>query len=433
MAGGKGTRLAELTKDEIPKPMVPILGKPLLEWQIEKLKENHITDIILIIGHLGEKIIGYFEDGKKFGVSLSYIQEKESLGTAGSFYYLQEKLKEDYFLLVFGDVFFDIDIARMEAFYQEKKAQAVLFVHPNTHPFDSDLVVVDQEQKIVNFHLKTQIRKDWYDNCVNAGFFILSKKVLKKVTQPQKTDLEKDILMQMAKNQEEIYAYSSSEYIRDIGTVQRINKTIEELQNGLIQKRNLKYPQKCIFLDRDGTINVQKGLIGREEEFFLEDCATEAIRKINESGMLAIVVTNQPVVARGICEVKKVEQIHRKMKTLLGNQGVYLDEVVFCPHHPDKGYPEENSAYKIPCNCRKPKTGMLEKCAEKYHIDLNQSWMIGDSTVDIQTGINGGLHTILVQTGEAGRDGKYECKSDFVCKDLLEAVELIIKKQEYKN
>ena len=237
MAGGKGTRLSQITKDEIPKPMVSILGKPLLEWQIEKLKENKITEIILIVGHRKEKILEYFGDGKKFGVSISYIEEKEPLGTAGAFYYLKEKIKEEYFLLVFGDVFFDIDIKRMEEFHREKKAKATLFVHPNTHPFDSDLVVKDREQRVLSFFLKTQVRNGWYDNCVNAGFYILSKEVCKKVKQPQKTDLEKEILMQMAENQEEIYAYSSTEYIKDIGTVERIEKTIEEIQSGLVKKR----------------------------------------------------------------------------------------------------------------------------------------------------------------------------------------------------
>lgn len=432
MAGGKGTRLAKFTKDEIPKPMVSILGRPLLEWQIEKLKENQIREILFIVGHLGEKIMEYFGDGEKFGVSISYIEEKEPLGTAGALYYLSKKWRkssEEYFLLVFGDVFFDVDIARMEAFYKQKKAKAVLFVHPNTHPFDSDLVVTDKEQRVVGFHLKTQKRDGWYDNCVNAGCYLLSKEICEKVRKPQKMDLEREIFLQMAEEKEPIYAYFSSEYIKDIGTEDRITKTIEEIQSGVIQKKNLKYQQKCIFMDRDGTINQQRGLIDREEAFLLEENAIEAIRKINASGMLAIVVTNQPVVARGLCGIEDVERIHRKMKTLLGEQGVYLDEVVFCPHHPDRGYPEENPDYKILCSCRKPHIGMLEECAKKYHIDLTQSWMIGDTTTDIQTGKNGGLHTILVQTGEAGMDGKYQAKPDFICKDLLEAVETIMKKE----
>ena len=155
----------------------------------------------------------------------------------------------------------------------------------------------------------------------------------------------------------------------------------------------------------------------------------EAIKKNNASGRLGIVVTNQPVVARGLCDIVDVENIHKKLATLLGREGAFLDDIQFCPHHPDKGFPEENPAYKIPCECRKPKTGMIEKAAEKYNIDLAESWMIGDTTMDIQTGINAGMRTVLVLTGEAGKDKKYDVKPDFVCGNLLEAVEKILEEE----
>lgn len=426
MAGGKGTRLAALTKDEIPKPMVPILGKPLLEWQIERLRENNITQVIMIIGHLGNKIMEYFGDGNRFRIEISYIEEKEPLGTAGAFYYLKDKLQEKDFLLVFGDVFFDIDIKRMKQFHELKESKATLFVHPNVHPFDSDIVATDETDKIIKFDSKNNVRNYWYDNCVNAGFYILNREICNYVEEPVKMDLEKGILMRLAEKGEAIYAYKSPEYIKDVGTVDRITKTIEEIQSGFIASKNLKNKQRCIFLDRDGTINVHRGLVYKEEDFILEDCAIEAIRKINDSGMLAIIITNQPVVARGLCEVSDVENIHNKMKTLLGKEGVFLNDVCFCPHHPDKGYPEENPLYKISCHCRKPDIGMIEECVEKYNIDLEHSWMIGDTTMDIQTGINAGTKTALVLTGEAGQDNKFEVEPDLVFKDLLEAVNKII-------
>jgi len=114
MAGGKGSRLLSITNDEIPKPMVPVDGKPLLEYQVEKLKSYGVKKIIMIVGHLGEKISGHFQDGRAFGVDIDYIFEKEPLGTAGAFYYLKDKIDAKDFLLIFGDVFFDIDFDRME-------------------------------------------------------------------------------------------------------------------------------------------------------------------------------------------------------------------------------------------------------------------------------------------------------------------------------
>lgn len=427
MAGGKGTRLAALTKDEIPKPMVQVAGKPLLLWQIECLKRNGITDIIMVIGHLGEKIQEYFKDGSGFGVQIRYFVEETPLGTAGSFYYLKEMLQEDVFLMMSGDLMLDIDFERMIRFHKDKHAAATLFVHPNGHPYDSDLLVLDPGDRAKAFDSKHNIRDYWYDNCVNAGVFVFDKKICDRVSEPKKCNLENDLIKAMIEDGEPVYGYRSPEYVKDVGTVERIEQALKDLESRIISARCLKQKQKCIFLDRDGTINQSRGFIHKEEDFELEACAVEAIRKINQSGYLAVVVTNQPVVARGLCEIEDVERIHRKMATLLGREGVYVDDVLFCPHHPDKGYPEENPAYKIPCECRKPKIGMVQKAAERYNIDLSQSWMIGDTTMDIQTGINARLHTVLVQTGEAGMDGKYDVKPEMICEDLLEAVNAIIK------
>lgn len=430
MAGGKGTRLAAITKDEIPKPMVPVNGKPLLLWQIEELKKNGITDIIMIIGHLGEKIEEYFQNGEKYGVHVSYIREHEPLGTAGAFYYLKDKIVSDYFLLVFGDVFFSIDIQRMEKFYIDHQAKAALFVHPNSHPADSDLVVLDENNKIFKFDSKHNVRNYWFDNCVNAGFYILNKEICDLVKKPCKLDFEKDILIPLVEKEDAVYGYRSPEYIKDIGTVDRIRQTEKDVENGFIEEKCLKNKQTCIFLDRDGTINQYRGLVWKDEDFELEENTSDAIKRINQSGKLAIVITNQPSVARGLCQIEDIETVHKKMSTLLGKEGAYLDDVYFCPHHPDKGYPEENPVYKIPCECRKPKTGLIQKAIEQYHIDLSSSWMVGDTTVDIQTGKNAGLHTALVLTGEAGNDKKYDVTPDLVCKDLWKAVEMILKYKE---
>jgi len=423
MAGGKGTRLVSLTRDEIPKPMAPVCGKPILWWQIECLKKNGITDVVIIVGHLGHKIKEYFGDGSANGVKLRYIEENEPLGTAGALYYLREMLDSQPFFLVFGDVLFDIDMRRMVDFHILKDAEVTLFVHPNAHPYDSDLVVTDFERRVIKFDSKHNDRSSyWYDNCVNAGIYIMQPAFCDRITRPQKTDLEKELLSNMVDLGEKLFAYCSPEYVKDVGTVERIEKASQEMARGYIANRSLKYRQKAIFMDRDGTINKFKGLVSKEEQFELEDCAVDAIRRINESGYLALVITNQPVVARGLCDIEDVESIHNKMKTLLGRESVFLDDVMFCPHHPDKGYPEENPEYKIQCRCRKPDTGMVEDCAERYNIDLSKSWFVGDTTMDIRTGKNSGTKTALVLTGEAGQDGKYPDKPELVCKDLLEAV-----------
>jgi len=428
-AGGLGSRMRELTKDEIPKPMLCFNGKPVLQWQIENLAGYGFREFVIIIGHLGKKIQDYFEDGRRLGVHISYIQEEEPLGSAGALYFLKEMLLADRFLLIFGDVMFELDWNRMFTFHEKHQGKATLLVHPNNHPFDSDLLTMNESCQVTGLSPKNQARNGWHDNCVNAGIYILSKSVTEQMTAPQRMDLEKDVLTPLMKEQE-VYGYRTPEYVRDIGTPERFWRAVSEQKSGLWKRKCLTQKQRCIFLDRDGTINKFRGLIHDAEDFELEELAGQAVKRINESGFLAVVVTNQPVVARGMCSIEEVDQIHRKMQTLLGQQGAYLDDIVFCPHHPDQGYPEEIPEYKISCKCRKPGTEMIERMAAKYHIDLSESYIIGDSTVDIQTGLNAGVKTVLTETGQAGRDGKYAVRPDYRASDLLQAVEQVLQDAE---
>lgn len=411
MAGGMGTRLKSVS-GELPKPMTPICGKPVLLHQIERLKANNILEIVLVIGYLGESIQSYFQDGSAWGVNISYIIEKEPLGTAGGLYYLKDKLTEP-FLLINGDLIFDIDFKRMR---EQFHGVATLLVHPNSHPHDSRLCKVDQNGMVVAWGVRGEGR-----NLVNAGVHLLSPEIF-EVLNGGYADLDKDIIGPLVSKQL-IFTYRSPEYVRDLGTPSRFSQVEKDLVQGIVEKRNLTLPQKAIFLDRDGTINEHIGFISSPEQFILTSNAGEAIAKINQSGYLAIVVTNQPVIARGECSLEELDKIHEMMDALLGEHGAYIDDLFFCPHHPHKGFKGERPEYKIECECRKPSPGLLLKAAAQYHIDLESSWIVGDGLTDIQAGKVAGCKTAYV--------GKERLRADIVTESLFTAVEQIIEVAPY--
>lgn len=432
-AGGKGTRISEITGDVIPKPMLEISGYPILYHQMMNLKKNGITDITVIIGHLGNVIKDYFGDGKQFGLNISYVEEdpQKPLGTAGSLYFLKDKLKENFVFLL-ADVFIDIDFEKMEQYHIANNADVTLLTHPNGHPFDSDLVV--EEGGVVKaFDYKSNDRTTYnYKNLVNAGVMIFSPSVFKYLTELRKYNYEKDIIVPLI-NDGKVVSYKSSEYAKDMGTPERYRRVQEDYNSGICDAKNLANKQKAIFLDRDGTINEYVGFLRKEEDFRLIPGVSEAIKKINNSGYLAIVVTNQPVIARGEVTEEELEEIHKKMETLLGLDGAYIDDIYYCPHHPDKGFEGEIPELKIECDCRKPKTGMLEKATREHNIDLSSSIMIGDSTLDIKMAENAGMQSVLLKTGQKGEDGKYDVSPTLIAEDLNDAINKIICKKASKK
>jgi D-glycero-D-manno-heptose 1,7-bisphosphate phosphatase len=392
MAGGKGTRVESIAGD-IPKPMIPICGKPVLEYQIDSLKENDLTDITLVVGHLGHKIKEYFGDGASFDCKISYFTETEPLGTAGALYKIDDL--PDNFILINGDIIFDLDFSRMINFHIKKNGLASIVVHPNSHPFDSVLIETNSNDQVTKW-LNKDDNRNYYQNLVNAGIHIISKSLIANTLQNGEiVDLDRDLLKPSIQTGS-IFAYQTPEYIKDMGLPDRIAQVSIDIENGTVKKKNLKTKQKCVFLDRDGTINKFNDFIKKPEEFELIDGVAEAIGKINSIGYLAIVITNQPVIARGEVEIDTLNLIHMKMETDLGNKHAYIDDLFYCPHHPDSGFPGEKSEYKIDCSCRKPKPGMILTAADKYNIDLRNSYMVGDDMRDIQAGIAAGCIPVFL-------------------------------------
>ena len=423
MAGGRGTRITSVASD-IPKPMIKIGDKPVLEHELECLRSQGFTDIIITVSHLGHIIMDYFGDGskvspatgKQFGVHIEYYFEKEPLGNAGALFKIKEKLTED-FLLLNADALFDVDFNRFVDYHRLRGALVTLFAHANDHPYDSGLLVVDKDNYVQQWLTKEDTRPQYYRNIVNGGLHVLSPKVLDVEINTPKVDLDRQILKPLA-GTGKMLCYNSPEYAKDMGTPERYYAACADYKSGKIQGKNLRNKQKAIFLDRDGTINKYVGYLRTPEQFELLDGVGEAIRKINLSGYLAIVVTNQPVIARGEVTVDGLQEIHNKMETMLGKEGAYLDGVYYCPHHPDKGFAGEVEELKIVCECRKPKAGLLLEAAKDFNIDLSQSWMIGDSENDVLAGKNAGCKTALIGETDYGQNLQVTSFLDFV-KEIL--------------
>jgi D,D-heptose 1,7-bisphosphate phosphatase len=389
IAGGKGTRIASV-HNEIPKAMIPVAGKPVLEYQVELAKRYGFTDILLIIGHLGDVIQNYFGDGSKWGVSITYFMETKPLGTSGALPELKDSLTEDFFVF-YGDTIMDIALDQFLAFHQEKKAKASLFLHPNDHPSDSDLVAVDENKRISHFFSKPHPADFVGRNLVNAALYILSPEIIEHIPPGEKTDFGKHIFPACLDAGLVLFGYISPEYIKDMGTPDRYEKVCNDVISGKVARLNKRYQRKAVFLDRDGVINEDVDLLSEPSQLRLIPGAAEAIQRINQSGYLAIIITNQPVIARNLCTIEELNNIHDTLETMLGYEHAWVDAIYYCPHHPDGGYPEERKEYKIVCECRKPKPGMILQAAIDWNIDLSQSYMVGDRHSDIEAGENAHL------------------------------------------
>ena len=431
LAGGKGTRLRERLGG-LPKPLIDICGVPLLERQILLLKKYRVTDVLILVNYEAIKIIEFCNNNNNWGLNIECIDDGESAGTAGAVFKCFDKLEEE-FLLVYGDTMLEVDLDRFYNYHaQNSKTEATLFLHPNDHPHDSDLISVDDEDYITAFHPYPHDQSIYYSNLVNAALYWIRKEGLRKwINQLDfPLDFAKDLFPLMVKNGSLLKGYNCPEYIKDCGTPERVDKVSADIRSGKIEKSSLRNWQKAIFIDRDGTLNVEVSHLSAKEHLELLPDVGKSLKKINSSGYRAIVITNQPVIARGNCSIEELKQIHNKLETIIGKDGAFIDRIYYCPHHPDKGFEGEIESLKVKCTCRKPARGMIDKAVADININLEDSWMIGDTTTDIETAKRCNLKSVLVQTGYGGLDEKFLIVPDFIVPDFNAAVAFIVDQYE---
>jgi histidinol-phosphate phosphatase family protein len=425
LAGGLGTRLKSKT-GAVPKSMVEVLGVPLLEHQILLCKKYGFKKICLLVHYGADSIVKYFGDGASFGVDIKYSYEERPKGTGGA---LRDALgmMDDVFIVLYGDTYISVDLIAMFKHHLEFLPAATIFLHPNDHPSDSDLIEVNAADEAIKVHPYPRSNSIVSRNLVNAALYVFDRRSVSLALQEDvKCDIAKNVFPKMLDLGFRLKAYVSPEYIKDLGTPDRLEKVEREIVCGLPRMLSTLGRRPAVFLDRDGTLNREVGHINSPNQLELLPGVSEAVKRLNKSGYMAIAITNQPVVARGEITIPKLDDVHAHLEVLLGVDGAYLDKIYYCPHHPDKGFPREVVEFKIKCDCRKPNTGMIDRAVATYGIDRCDSWMVGDTTSDIEAGKRAGLKTILVRSGYGGNDFKYSVTPDFVVVGLAHAVDWIL-------
>lgn len=396
VAGGRGTRLAEVAGD-LPKPLLPLEGRPILALQAQLLAEAGIPEAAVLAGWQWQKIEAHLTEMTPDGLHLHLVVEDHPRGSGGC---LKLAPWEEATLVVFfGDVAADLDVAALADFHRRNGGLATAVVHPNDHPHDSDLVETNPEDRIVRLHKKPHPPDLAAPNLVTAGVFVIETELLRELPEDRPADLVHDLLAPAVEAGRPIYAYSTAEYLKDMGTPDRWLRVQEDFARGRPAALRKDRRRPAAFLDRDGTLIRYVELLTRTDELELLPGAARAVRRLNRSGIWTVLTTNQPVVARGLVTEEELVEIHHRLEMLLGEQGAYLDAIYYCPHHPDSGFPGEVAELKGPCPCRKPAPGMLEQAAQKLQPDLDRSALFGDTWRDLEAARRVGVRPYLLRTG----------------------------------
>lgn len=221
LAGGKGSRLGPLTK-EVPKPMLLVKGRPLIRHQIELLKKYGLNNITISIGYLGKIIENYLKDGKDFGVKIKYAREFEPLETGGGIKNCEKFIEESSVLIMYGDIFTQMNIKKFVEFHKRCGGIASIVVHKTDHPQDSDLVILAKDSKIEKIIGKSEKEGPLPSEISKSSIYIFNRKVFNYIP-VTRNSFEDDVLPSLVQK-ERVYGYLTDELIKDIGTFERYKK-----------------------------------------------------------------------------------------------------------------------------------------------------------------------------------------------------------------
>lgn len=378
LAGGQGNRMRSIDPF-IPKALNLVGGRPIIEHTLELVAKNDITKVHLLLGHLASQILENIEQYKEdYGLTIDFSIERKPLGTGGAILKINERL-DNQFILIYGDLFVQTSLLELRNSLNSEDVDFVQMVHPSSHMQDSDLVVLNENNLILDYSLKPRAVDHLVSNVANAGIYAFRRETFMKFdTFKNKIDLDRELLPQMIKQGAKGKVIRNFGYIKDAGTPERLVQINIDFKKPYFARE----VRPAIFLDRDGTINRSNGYIARTEQLEIYSDVTKFVADANRSGYWVIVVTNQPIVARGEAKLEDIKRLHAKIDAHLALEGAYIDAYYLCPHHPDSGFAGEVKALKFDCSCRKPQAGLILKAMQDFKIDILNSVLIGDSEAD---------------------------------------------------
>lgn len=370
LAGGLGTRLRPFTETN-PKPMYPFEGTPFIEYLVKQAADFGITDILILLGYLPEKIMDYLGDGSRFGVRIIYDVTSVEYETGARLRAAYQKIN-DTFLMMYCDNFCPIDFRRLVEDYRKNQSLIQVTAYRNRDGYTKNNLKIDNEGQVLVYD-KKRLTEGLAG--VDIGYAIVDKQALDYIGDDN-VNFEAKVYPLMVE-QKKMYATVTEHRYYSVGSWARIELTKEFFR-----------PKKCVFLDRDGTLNVRPPracYIERPEDFVWLEGAVEAVRKFKEAGWLVILISNQPGIARGNLTEEMLALVHEKMLSELRQSGGDIDAIYYCPHNWDDG-----------CFCRKPKPGMLYQAQRDYSLNLKECVLIGDDERDIEAGEAAGCRCYLV-------------------------------------
>lgn len=375
LAGGEGKRLRPFTLKN-PKPMIPINGRPFLEYLIILLKENGIKELIILTGYLGKKVEKYFGDGSKFGIKIKYsftpfLNKKGEENQSGIRLKNAEKLLNNFFLLLYCDNFWPLRLKILITHFKQYPSDLLVSAYSNSDNSTRNNMII-KNGYVVRYD-PTRLGASL--KCVDIGYFIVKKSVL-KLLPPFNSKFENVVLPKLVKKRR-LAGYLSDQKYYSISDPKRVKLT----------KKFLSF-KKVVFLDRDGVINKKppKGdYVKKWEKFEFLPKTLKALRLLKDKRYKVFIISNQAGIARGILTVKALSLIHKKMMIKIEEEGGKIDGIYICPH----GWDER-------CECRKPKPGLLLQASKEHFIDLTSTIFIGDDKRDLMAGEAVGCKTFIV-------------------------------------